>query len=150
MNNNYVSVNSTHNDHSNLNFLLQFTPNHVNPNTDLLNEMFLTEVVLWSTKKPRSVGPHKSILKENNKQWKSQQENKKFRSVYKSTIANHNVQYIEKSLRHLVYKSKDRNKCPHKNTSTLFPIIWKFTKQQFRIIPDHLPHHEHNHRVEPN
>ena len=108
------------------------------------------------TEKPRSVGPHKSILKKNDKQWKSQQENKKFRSVCKptyGTIANHNVQYIEKSLRHLVYKSKDRNKYPHKNTSTLFPIIWKFTKKQSCIIndisiPDRLPHPGLRHMTE--
>ena len=152
MNNNHLSVNSTHNDHSILIFLLQFTPNHVSRTTNLLDEVVLIEVVLRPTKKPRSVGPNKSILKKNDKQWKSHQENKKFRSACKpiyGTTADHNVNNIEKSVRHLVYKSKARNTYPHRNTSTLFPIIWKFTKKQLCIISDCLPHHEHNHMIEP-
>ena len=67
MNNKHVSVNSTHNDHSIHNFLLQFAPNHVDPTTDLLDEVVLTKVVLRPTEKPRSVGPHKSILNKNDK-----------------------------------------------------------------------------------
>ena len=106
MNNNYLSVNSTCNDHSILNFQLQFTPNQVDYTTYLLDEVILTEVVIRPTKKPRSVGPHKSILKKNDKQWKSHQENKKFRSVCKptdGTTVDRNVNNIEKSLRHLIY-----------------------------------------------
>ena len=113
--------------------------------------MVLTEVVIRPTKKPRSLYPHKLILKKNVKQWKSHQENKKFRSVCKPTnrtTADCNVNNIEKSLRHLVYKCEDRNIYPHSNTSTLFLIIWKFTKKRLRIIPDHLPHHELNHMIE--
>ena len=75
MNNNHLSVNSTHNDHYILNFLLQFTPSHVDPTTDLLDEVVITEVVLRPIKKTRSVGPSKLKLKKNDKQWKSQQEN---------------------------------------------------------------------------
>ena len=111
MNNNHLSVNSTNNDHSVLHFPLQFTPNHVDYTTDMLDEVVLTKVVMRPTKKHRSVGPHKSILKKNDKQWKSYQENKKFRSVCKPTFgttADNIVNNIEKSLRHLVYKSKDR------------------------------------------
>ena len=83
MNNNHLSANSPHNDHSIFNFLLQFTSNYADPTTDLLDKVVLIEVVLQTIKKPRSVGPLKSILKKNDKQWKSQQENKKFRSVCK-------------------------------------------------------------------
>ena len=70
MDNNHLSVNSTCNDHSILNFSLQFTPNQVDCTTNLLDEVVLTEVVIQPTKKPRSVGPHKLILKKNGKQWK--------------------------------------------------------------------------------
>ena len=106
--------------------MLQFTPNQADYTNDLLDKVVSTEVVMRPTKKPRSVDPHKLILKKNDKQWKSHQENKKFRSVCRptdGTTTDHNVNNIEKSLRHLVYKSEDRNKYPHKNTSTLFPII---------------------------
>ena len=126
MNNNHLSVNSTHNDHSILNFPLQFTPNQINYTADLLDKVVLTEVVMRPTKKQRSVGPHKSILKKNDKQWKSHQENKKFRSMCKptdETTLDRNVNIIEKSLRHLVYKSEDRSTYSHRNTSTLFPKI---------------------------
>ena len=46
MNNNHLSVNSTCNDHSILNFLLQFTPNQVDYTIDLLDEVVLTEAVI--------------------------------------------------------------------------------------------------------
>ena len=50
MNNNHLSVNSTHNDHFIPNFLLQFTSNHVDLTTDLLDEVILTKVFLQPTK----------------------------------------------------------------------------------------------------
>ena len=61
INNNNLLTNSEYNDHSVLNFPLQFTPNQVDSTTNLLDEVVLTEVVLQSTEKPKSVGPHKSI-----------------------------------------------------------------------------------------
>ena len=102
--NNHLSTNSEYDDHSCINFPLQFALNQVDSATDLLDDVVLTEVVIRPTEKPRSVGPHKSILKKNGNKRKSHGENKKFRSVCKptyGTIANHNVQYIEKLLRHL-------------------------------------------------
>ena len=118
--------------------------------------MILTEVVLRSTKKLRSVSPHKSIPKKNGNKRKSHQENKKFRSVYKlkyGTNADHIVNNSLKSSRHLSYKSEEKNTYPHTNTCTLFPISWKFTKKQLRIITDisisdHSPHHRFSHRIE--
>ena len=156
MNNNYFSINSKYNDHSVLDFPLQFTPNQVDSTTGLLDDIVLTEVVLWSTEKPRSVGPHESILKKNDKKRKSHQENKKFRSVCKPTYgatANHNINIGLKSPRHLLCKSKDRNIYSHRNTSTLFPICWKFMKKRLHIIrdisiPNRLPHHGLSHRIE--
>ena len=156
LNNNHLSTNSEYNDHFVLNFSLQFTLNQVDSTTDLLDEVVLTEVVLQPTKKPRSVDPHKSILMENDNKRKSHQENKKFRSVYKptyGTTADHNVNNSLKSSRYLLYKIKDRNKYPHTNTYTLFPISWKFTKKRSRIIrdisiPDHSPHYGLSHRIE--
>ena len=52
INNNYVFVNPTYNDHSILNFPLQFTPNHVDSTTNLLDKVVLTEVVMRLMKKP--------------------------------------------------------------------------------------------------
>ena len=117
--------------------------------------MVLTEVVLRPTQKTRSVGPDKSILKKDGNKRKSNQENKKFRSMCKptyDTTADHNVNNSLKSSRHLLRKIEDRNIYPHTNTCTLFLISWKFTKKRSRIIrdisiPDHLPHHALSNRI---
>ena len=81
VNNNHLSTKSKYNDHSVLNFLPCFTHTQVDSTTNLLDDVVLTEVVLQPTKKLRSVGPHKSILKKNGNKKKSHFENKKFRSV---------------------------------------------------------------------
>ena len=148
MNNDHLSTNSKYNDHSVLNFPVQFTLNQVDSTTNLLDGVILTEVVIRPTEKPRSVSPHKWILEKIGDTRKSHQENKKFRSVCKPTYAtnaDHNVFNSLKSSRHLLYKSEDRSKYPHPNTYTLFPIRWNFTKKQSRIIkdvsiPDHSQH----------
>ena len=44
INNNHLPTNSEYNDHSFLNFKLQFTPNQVNSTTNLLDDVILTEV----------------------------------------------------------------------------------------------------------
>ena len=66
MNYNHLSVDSTHTDHSILNFPPQFTSNQVDSTTDLFDEVVSTEVVstevvIRPTEKPRNVGPHKSL-----------------------------------------------------------------------------------------
>ena len=65
INKNHLLTDSEYNDHSVLNFSLQFTPNQVDSTSNLLDDVVLTEVVLQPTKKPKSVGPNKSILKKN-------------------------------------------------------------------------------------
>ena len=118
--------------------------------------MILTEVLLRPTKKPRSIGPHKLISKKNSNTRKSHLGNKKFRSVCKplyGITADHYINNGLKSLRHLLYKSKDRNKYPLRNNSILFTISWKFTKNQPHIIrnisiPDCLPHYGLSRRFE--
>ena len=125
INNIHLSTNSEHNVHLVLNFPLQFTPNQVDSTTDLLDEVVLTEVVLRPTEKPRSVDPHKSILKKNDNKRKLHRDNKKSRSVCKSTYgitADRNFINILKSSRDRLYESEDRNKHPHRNTCTLFQI----------------------------
>ena len=102
--NNHLLTNSECNDHSILNFPLQFAPNEIDSTTDLLDNVVLTEVVL-QPKKPRSVGPHKSILKKNGNKRNSHLENKKFRSVCKSLhgiTADRNINNGLKSSRHLL------------------------------------------------
>ena len=51
MGNNHLSTNSEYNNRSSINFHIQHTLNQVDSNTDLLDEVILTEVVLQLTKK---------------------------------------------------------------------------------------------------
>ena len=81
--NHHLSTDSGYDNHSCINFPFHRTLNQVDSNTDLLDKVILTEVVLRQTKKPRSVGPHKLTLKKIGNKKKSCLENKKFRSVSK-------------------------------------------------------------------
>ena len=81
---NHLSTDSRYDNHSCINFSFHGALNQVDLSTNLLDEVILTKVVLQSTKKPRSVGPHKSIPKKNRNKKKSSLENKKFRTVSKS------------------------------------------------------------------
>ena len=89
MGNDHLSTNSEYDNRSSINFPFYHALNQVDLNTDLLDEVILTEVVLQPTEKPRSVGPHKSISKKNGNKKKSCLENKKFRSVNKSLYGTH-------------------------------------------------------------
>ena len=154
MDNGGLPTKTEYDNRSNINFQLHHAFNQDVLNTDLLDEVILTELILRPTKKPRSVGPHKSISKKNGNTRKSRLGNKKFRSVCKplyEITADPNIIIGLKSPRHLLYKSKDRNKYPIKNASRLIPINWKFTKKQLRIIrdistPDCIPHYGLSHR----
>ena len=55
--------------------------NHVDLNTDLLDNMILHQVVIQPTEKPRSVGPHKLKLKTRAYKTKLYIKNKKLRSA---------------------------------------------------------------------
>ena len=83
INNNHLLTNSEYDDYSGINFPLQFHPNQVDSTTDLLDDVVLTEVVLRPTEKPRSVGPHRLILKKTRSKKKSLLKNNKLRSVSK-------------------------------------------------------------------
>ena len=63
--NNDLSINSIYNNRFNINFPLHHTLNQVDLNTDLLDEVILTKVVLQPTEKTRSVGLHRLISKKN-------------------------------------------------------------------------------------
>ena len=89
MGNDDLSMNSEYNNRSNINFPLHYALNQIYLNTDLVDEVILTKSVLRPTKKQRSVGPHKSILKKNGNTKYSCVENKKFRSVNKSLYGIH-------------------------------------------------------------
>ena len=65
MGNGDLSTKSEYINYSNINFPLHYTLNQIHSNTDLMNKMILTKVVLQPTKNPRSVGLHKSISKKN-------------------------------------------------------------------------------------
>ena len=159
MDNGNLSTKLKYDNCSNINFQLPHALNKIDLNTDLLDKVILTEVVLQPTKKPRSVGPHKSILKKNGNKRKSRLGNKKFRSVCKplyGITADLNSNNGLKSPTHLLYKSEDRNKYTPRNTSTLLPIIsWKITKKGLHIIsdisiPGCLPYCGFSHRFELN
>ena len=121
-----LSTNSKYDNCFNINFPLYHALNQVDLNTNLLDKVILTEVVLQQTKKLMSVGPHKMISKKNGNKRKSRPGNKKFRSVSKPLYevhANFNNKNGLKSLRHLSYKIKDKNKYPLRNTSTSLLIV---------------------------
>ena len=154
-----LSTDSEYDNRPNINFSLHHALNQVDSNTNLLDKVILTEVVLRPTKKPRSVGPHKSILKKNGNNRKSRVKNKKFRSVCKllyGITADQNSNDSLKPPRHLLYKSKEKNKYPLMNTSTLIPIVSrKITKKLLYIIsnisiPGRLPHYGYSHKFELN
>ena len=69
--NNYLLTHSEYEDHSGINFPLQFVLNQVGLTTNLLHNVVLTEVVLQLTEKPRRVSPHRSILKKTRRKKKS-------------------------------------------------------------------------------
>ena len=81
--NNRLWTNSGYDIRSCINFPFHRALNQVDSSTDLLDEVILTEVAIRPIEKPRSVGPHKSILKKKSNRKKSRLENKKFRSVSK-------------------------------------------------------------------
>ena len=88
--------------------------------------MLLTKVVVQPTKKPRSIGPHKLISKENGNKKKSHLENKKFRSANKSIYWIHidpdndgdNVPQ-----QHLLFTNEDKRNYPLINSDTYIPIV---------------------------
>ena len=133
MGNGDLSTNLEYDNRSNINFPLHHALNQDDSNTNLLDGVILTKIVLQQTRKPRSVDLHKSISKKNGNQRKSRLGNKKFRSVSKplyGIYADPNSNNGLKSPQHLLYKSEDKNKYPLMNTSTSIPIVgWKITKK---------------------
>ena len=83
MDNNDLSTQSEYDNCFNINFPLHHALNQVDLNTNLLDKMISTEVVLQPTKKQRIICPHKSISKKSSNKRKSRLENKKFTSVCK-------------------------------------------------------------------
>ena len=64
MNYNHLLVDSTHADHSILNFLPQFTSNQVDSTTNLFNEVISTEVVIRPTEKTKECRPTQINIEE--------------------------------------------------------------------------------------
>ena len=83
MSNGDLSTNLKYDNRSNINFPLHHALNQVHSNINLVDKVILTKVVLRPTKKPRSVGQHKSISKKNGNKRKPHLGNMKFRSVSK-------------------------------------------------------------------
>ena len=121
----------------------------VDSNTNLLDKVILTDVVPRPTKKPRSVGPHKSILKKIDNKKKTRLENKKFRSADESLYGIHidpNNYDDNVPQQRLLFINEDKTDYPFTNNDTCIPIVtWKLTKNQSHTIndistPGHLPH----------
>ena len=159
MSNNDLSTNSEYDNRSSINFPLHHTLNQVDSNTDLLDKVILTKVVLQPTKKSRSVGPHKLISKKNNKKEKSCLEDKKFRSLNKSFYGIHvdfdsDDDYVP--LQPVLYTNEDKRNHPLMDTGTSIPMIaWKLTKNRSHIIsdisiPGRLPHYGFSQRFKLN
>ena len=102
--------------------------------------MILTEVILRPTKKPRSVGPHKSILKKNRNKKESRLENKKFRSVSKplyEVSVDPSSDEDNVPQRRLLYTNEDKKNYPLMDNGVSIPIVaWKLTKNRSHIISD--------------
>ena len=79
--NDYILRDSEYIDHFCINFPCHCVLNQVHFNTDLLDNVLLTKVILLSTKKPKSIGPHKSKSKKTTSNKKSRLKNNKFKSV---------------------------------------------------------------------
>ena len=138
--NNHLLMDSGHDNHSCINLPYCQGPNQVDSSIDLQDKVILPKVITRSTKKPRSVGPHKLIPKKSRNKKISRLENKKFRSVIKPLYgisADHNNNNGLKPPQHLFYRCKEKNKYPLMDTSTSIPIVcWKITKKPSHIISD--------------
>ena len=157
--NDHLSTDSGYDNHFNINFSFRQGPNQVDSSTNLLDKVILIEVLTRPTEKPKSVGPHKLIPKNNRNKRKSLLENKKFRSVSKplyGVSADPNSNNGIKPPRHLLYKDEEKNNYPLMDTSTSIPkVSWKIMKKQSHIIsdisiPGRLPHFGFSHRFELN
>ena len=138
--NDHLLMDSEYDNHSCVNLSYCQGPNQVDSSINLLDKVILTKFVSRPTKRPRSVGPHKSISKKNRNKRKSPLENKKFRSMSKPLYGisvDSNSNNGLKPPQYLLYKNKDKNKYPLMDTSTSIPIVsWKITKKQSHIISD--------------
>ena len=142
-----------------INFPFHSALNQVGSSTSLLDEVILTEVVLQPTKKPRSVGPHKTIPRKNNNKKKSRLENKKFRSVSRPLYGvsiDPSSDEDNVPQRRLLYTNKDKRNYPLMDTGASVPtVIWKLTKNRSHIISDisvpaRLPHSGFSQRFKLN
>ena len=138
--NNHLTMHTGYDHHSCTNFPFHQNLNQVDSSTDLLDKVVLAEVVTQPTKKPRSVGPHKLIPKNNRNKKKSCQENKKFRSVSKplygvSVDPNSDEGIIPQQ--HQLYKNVDKKIYSLMDTGTFMSLVsWKTMKKQSHIISD--------------
>ena len=114
--------------------------NQVDLNTNLLDNMVLQQVVMQPTRKPRSVGPHKSGSKTTTYRKKSYLKKKIFRSVTiqlrrGSKEPKRNGTHLLQQ--HLFYTNKGLKNYTFIDVGTFIPIItWKLTKNCSHIISD--------------
>ena len=138
--NDHLPIDSGHDDHSSNHLQYCQGPNQFDSSINLQDKVILPKVVTQPTKKPRSVGPNKSIPKKNRNKRKSRLENRKFRSVINPLYgisADHNNNNGLKPPQHLLHKSEDKNTYPLMDTSKSIPIVcWKITKKRSHIVSD--------------
>ena len=129
--NDYIFMESEYNDRSC--YLIQ-----VDLNTNMVDNVLLKKVVVQPTKKPRSVGPHKSKLKKTTNKKRSRLNNKKSRSVstqLRKGSTEPNSDEINMLLKRIFYKNKDMKNYPFISAGTSIPIVtWKLTKNCSHIV----------------
>ena len=106
-----------------INFPYYCVLNQVDLDTNLLDNVILTKIVLRPTKKTRSLGPHKSKLEKTISKKKSCLKNKKFRSVSTqlrevSAVSNSGKENILQQ--RLFYTNEDLKNYPFIHTVPLF------------------------------
>ena len=158
---NHLLTKSEYDDHSSINFPLQFAFNQVNSTTNQLNAVVLTEVVLRPTEKPRGCRPTQINIKENKKQKEITTKNNKLRSVSKPLCSgsvdldsdddivlqrftyggsvNSSYDGGENNIpqQSIFYTKKDMRTYPFMDNGKPIPIVtWKLTKNCSHIISD--------------
>ena len=97
-------MDSGYHDHFCINFPYCQGPNQIDSSIDLQDKVISPKVVTKPTKKPRSLGPHKLIPKQNRNKKKSRLENKKI-GVYFNQYMGY-LQIIVTSNHHDIYYTR--------------------------------------------
>ena len=145
---NYILKNPDFIDHFCINFPCHCVLNQVDSDTNLLDNMLLAKNILQPTKRPRSVGPHKSKSEKTTSKKESHLQNKKIsrvsiqlceepRSVKLRSYEPAKSRSGEENMlqQHLFNTDEDPKNRPFINTGASIPIITcRFTKNSSYVV----------------